>query len=66
MVFVDPKNLRYTPYWQRWVNNRPDTVKEKIQLLHNVVIVFVYNSIISQHCLNTYFLTGTKSAQQTV
>uniref|UniRef100_A0A3B3TNK4 Dynein axonemal heavy chain 10 n=1 Tax=Poecilia latipinna TaxID=48699 RepID=A0A3B3TNK4_9TELE len=19
MVFVDPKNLRYTPYWQRWV-----------------------------------------------
>ncbi|XP_031712248.1 dynein heavy chain 10, axonemal [Anarrhichthys ocellatus] len=24
MVFVDPKNLRYTPYWQRWVNNRPD------------------------------------------
>uniref|UniRef100_A0A7N6BU42 AAA+ ATPase domain-containing protein n=1 Tax=Anabas testudineus TaxID=64144 RepID=A0A7N6BU42_ANATE len=65
MVFVDPKNLRYTPYWQRWVNNRPDTVKEKIQLLHNVVIVFVYNSIISQHCLNTYFLTGTKSAQQT-
>ncbi|KAK9522770.1 hypothetical protein VZT92_019216 [Zoarces viviparus] len=24
MVCVDPKNLRYTPYWQRWVNNRPD------------------------------------------
>uniref|UniRef100_A0A3B4ZZW8 Dynein heavy chain hydrolytic ATP-binding dynein motor region domain-containing protein n=1 Tax=Stegastes partitus TaxID=144197 RepID=A0A3B4ZZW8_9TELE len=23
MVFVDPKNLRYTPFWQRWVNNRP-------------------------------------------
>lgn len=21
MVFVDPKNLRYIPYWQRWVTN---------------------------------------------
>lgn len=29
MVFVDPKNLRYTPYWQRWVTNRPDRVWEK-------------------------------------
>ncbi|KAI4888942.1 hypothetical protein NFI96_027441 [Prochilodus magdalenae] len=24
MVFVDPKNLRYAPYWQKWVNNRPE------------------------------------------
>uniref|UniRef100_A0AAY5K1P1 AAA+ ATPase domain-containing protein n=1 Tax=Esox lucius TaxID=8010 RepID=A0AAY5K1P1_ESOLU len=23
MVFVDPKNLRYTPYWQKWVSSRP-------------------------------------------
>ncbi|KAL1274160.1 hypothetical protein QQF64_026974 [Cirrhinus molitorella] len=22
MVFVDPKNLRYTPYWEKWVNSR--------------------------------------------
>ncbi|CAH2295752.1 dynein heavy chain 10, axonemal [Pelobates cultripes] len=22
MVFVDPKNLKYQPYWQKWVNNR--------------------------------------------
>ncbi|XP_036382121.1 dynein heavy chain 10, axonemal [Megalops cyprinoides] len=22
MVFVDPKNLRFAPYWQKWVNNR--------------------------------------------
>uniref|UniRef100_A0A3B4BIB9 Dynein heavy chain hydrolytic ATP-binding dynein motor region domain-containing protein n=1 Tax=Periophthalmus magnuspinnatus TaxID=409849 RepID=A0A3B4BIB9_9GOBI len=27
MVFVDPKNLRYTPYWQRWLENRPLKVK---------------------------------------
>ncbi|XP_066511362.1 dynein axonemal heavy chain 10-like isoform X1 [Hoplias malabaricus] len=30
MVFVDPKNLRYAPYWQKWVNNRP--VKEQADL----------------------------------
>ncbi|CAL8247788.1 unnamed protein product [Merluccius merluccius] len=23
MVFVDPKNLRYAPYWQRWISSRP-------------------------------------------
>ncbi|KAG7265791.1 LOW QUALITY PROTEIN: hypothetical protein CRUP_036669 [Coryphaenoides rupestris] len=23
MVFVDPKNLGYTPYWQRWISSRP-------------------------------------------
>jgi len=22
MVYVDPKNLGYEPYWQRWLNNR--------------------------------------------
>uniref|UniRef100_A0A8D3AXA9 AAA+ ATPase domain-containing protein n=1 Tax=Scophthalmus maximus TaxID=52904 RepID=A0A8D3AXA9_SCOMX len=26
MVFVDPKNLRYTPYWQRWLTNRSERV----------------------------------------
>lgn len=28
MVFVDPKNLRYAPYWQKWVNNRPVRVRD--------------------------------------
>ncbi|XP_051514176.1 dynein axonemal heavy chain 10 [Myxocyprinus asiaticus] len=27
MVFVDPKNLRYAPYWEKWVNSRPPTEK---------------------------------------
>ncbi|XP_048858906.1 dynein axonemal heavy chain 10 [Brienomyrus brachyistius] len=30
MVFVDPKNLRYSPYWQKWVSNRP--LKEQADL----------------------------------
>ncbi|XP_022608125.1 dynein heavy chain 10, axonemal [Seriola dumerili] len=33
MVFVDPKNLRYTPYWQRWVNNRSDREQEVLNKL---------------------------------
>ncbi|XP_053327864.1 dynein axonemal heavy chain 10 [Spea bombifrons] len=24
MVFVDPKNLKYRPYWQKWISNRPN------------------------------------------
>ncbi len=26
MVFVDPKNLGYKPYWEKWVNDRPTKV----------------------------------------
>ncbi|KAH8257767.1 hypothetical protein KR038_000855 [Drosophila bunnanda] len=28
MVYVDPKNLRYSPYWQRWVFTRPEPQRE--------------------------------------
>lgn len=28
MVYVDPKNLRYSPYWQRWVLTRPEVQRE--------------------------------------
>ncbi|XP_067084612.1 dynein axonemal heavy chain 10 [Osmerus mordax] len=31
MVFVDPKNLRYTPYWMKWVTGRPP--KEQPELM---------------------------------
>ncbi|XP_055020703.1 dynein axonemal heavy chain 10 [Boleophthalmus pectinirostris] len=33
MVFVDPKNLRYTPYWQKWLENRPLKEQETLNLL---------------------------------
>lgn len=32
MVFVDPKNLRYSPYWQRWVFSRPEAQRELLQV----------------------------------
>lgn len=39
MVFVDPKNLRYTPYWQRWVNDRSDVVwEEYMHCLHLLIL----------------------------
>nr|XP_061803884.1 dynein axonemal heavy chain 10-like [Nerophis lumbriciformis] len=30
MVYVDPKNLRYSPYWKKWLTDRP--AKEQEQL----------------------------------
>uniref|UniRef100_A0A674DLM6 Dynein axonemal heavy chain 10 n=1 Tax=Salmo trutta TaxID=8032 RepID=A0A674DLM6_SALTR len=33
MVFVDPKNLRYTPYWQKWVSNRPPKEQPHLEKL---------------------------------
>ncbi|KAM5191717.1 dynein axonemal heavy chain 10 [Mantella aurantiaca] len=31
MVFVDPKNLKYRPYWEKWVNNKQNK-QEQIEL----------------------------------
>ncbi|XP_064322361.1 dynein axonemal heavy chain 10 [Phalacrocorax carbo] len=31
MVFVDPKNLKYKPYWQKWIQERGN-VQERIEL----------------------------------
>ncbi|XP_074525804.1 dynein axonemal heavy chain 10 [Halichoeres trimaculatus] len=42
MVFVDPKNLRYSPYWQRWVINRPDREQE---VLNQLFEKYVHSSI---------------------
>ncbi|XP_015260407.1 PREDICTED: dynein heavy chain 10, axonemal [Cyprinodon variegatus] len=41
MVFVDPKNLRYTPYWQRWVTSRP----EEQEVLNRLFEKYVHNCI---------------------
>ena len=28
MVYVDPKNLGYMPFWQRWINSRESKVEQ--------------------------------------
>ncbi|XP_077377243.1 dynein axonemal heavy chain 10-like [Festucalex cinctus] len=42
MVYVDPKNLQYTPYWQKWLMNRP--VKEQ-QVLDKLFEKYVHKLI---------------------
>lgn len=33
MVYVDPKNLGFTPYWQRWVKSRHPDEEETLEQL---------------------------------
>ncbi|XP_037633762.1 dynein heavy chain 10, axonemal [Sebastes umbrosus] len=42
MVFVDPKNLRYTPFWQRWMTDRPDGEQK---VLNELFEKYVHSSI---------------------
>ncbi|XP_064550918.1 dynein axonemal heavy chain 10 [Drosophila montana] len=39
MVYVDPKNLRYSPYWQRWVLTRPEPQREMLNDFFEKIIV---------------------------
>lgn len=32
MVYVDPKNLGYQPYWQRWIKERPESELELLDV----------------------------------
>lgn len=49
MVFVDPKNLGYAPYWQRWISTRPERERDKLNDLYERVvpelIAFVHEGI---------------------
>ncbi|XP_068162278.1 dynein axonemal heavy chain 10 [Antennarius striatus] len=42
MVFVDPKNLGYTPYWQKWAAARP---VEEQKTLHELFEKYVHKAI---------------------
>ncbi|XP_075256614.1 dynein axonemal heavy chain 10-like [Convolutriloba macropyga] len=51
MVFVDPKNLRYEPYWKRWVEARPNpTEKEDFERFYDKyvpgLIAFIIEGIV--------------------
>lgn len=48
MVFVDPKNLRYTPYWQRWVA----TGHSKVWLKKDLIIATSDTCITSANVLS--------------
>lgn len=38
MVYVDPKNLRYSPYWQRWLKTRTEFEQKRL----NVILIKIY------------------------
>ena len=44
MVFVDPKNLGYKPYWDRWVNVL--SLEEDRQQLHKLFNKYVPSCIL--------------------
>lgn len=40
MVFVDPKNLGYDPYWQRWLRSRPHPLeRDYFQKLYELYVI---------------------------
>ena len=39
MVYVDPKNLGYNPYWKKWVNTRP--TKQEQDWMHQLYDKYV-------------------------
>lgn len=38
MVYVDPKNLGYEPYWNKWLSNRPENEREFLTELYEKFI----------------------------
>lgn len=38
MVFVDPKNLGYNPYWERWNKTRPEREQGKLAEIYETLI----------------------------
>jgi dynein heavy chain, axonemal len=53
MVFVDPKNLGYTPYWQRWIKSRPEREQKFLNNLYEKTVPelmsFVHEGIDGTH-----------------
>ncbi|XP_055909296.1 LOW QUALITY PROTEIN: dynein axonemal heavy chain 10 [Eupeodes corollae] len=39
MIYVDPKNLRYAPYWQKWVLTRPNSEHNFLETMFDQILV---------------------------
>ncbi|KAM9822995.1 dynein axonemal heavy chain 10-like [Syngnathus typhle] len=46
MVYVDPKNLRYTPYWQKWLTGRPIKQQEDLDKLFEKYVHVLIDMIV--------------------
>ncbi|XP_045152663.1 dynein axonemal heavy chain 10 [Echinops telfairi] len=47
MVYVDPKNLKYEPYWKKWVNQMQNKTEQgDLQLLFNKYVPYLIDVIV--------------------
>ncbi|CAL8251349.1 unnamed protein product [Boreogadus saida] len=46
MVYVDPKNLRYAPYWLRWLGSRPMQEQEHLNKLFDKYVPMTIDMIV--------------------
>uniref|UniRef100_A0A4X2JQB9 Dynein axonemal heavy chain 10 n=1 Tax=Vombatus ursinus TaxID=29139 RepID=A0A4X2JQB9_VOMUR len=47
MVYVDPKNLKYEPFWMMWVNRINNKVKQRdLQQLYNKYVPYLIDMIV--------------------
>ena len=47
MVYVDPKNLGYLPFWQKWVNSRTAKVeKDNMQRLYDKYVPTLVDMVV--------------------
>ena len=45
MVYVDPKNLGYEPYWQKWVNDRPASEQDTLRRMYDKYVISLIDMI---------------------
>lgn len=58
MVYVDPKNLRFAPYCQKWITTRPETEHEILNVTIYLIILASLPSISCTQFLNLYIFVG--------
>uniref|UniRef100_H2LCS2 Dynein axonemal heavy chain 10 n=1 Tax=Oryzias latipes TaxID=8090 RepID=H2LCS2_ORYLA len=73
VVFIDPKHLSYTPYWQRWMKNRLNRLFEKyvpscidVTLNSETIVPRTDVNMVSQLCLMLDVLLESKNSSAEV
>ena len=47
MVYVDPKNLGYDPFWYKWINSRQSKIeKDEFQRLYDKYIPILIDMVV--------------------
>lgn len=47
MVYVDPKNLGYAPFWSKWMNSRPSkTERDEMKRLYDKYVDILIDMVV--------------------